>query len=208
MKRRSFLASAAALAVSGCGAQAVWAPDADVQRVRYRHPNGPSYTLFTMKNVGSDNGAHTALMISASERVIFDPFGTFRGPGIPERNDVVFGINPAVLDYFVDFHARQTYYVITQHVPLQAAAAEDLYRRALVAGPVGAALCTTTTSRLLRETPGITGIRQTFFPDRLMRQVATQPGVVTKEWRDDDPDKASADLFAWVPGQPNRFNIE
>ncbi len=209
MDRRAFLLAGGAVALSGCGAQSVWAPEADVQRVRYRHPGGPSFTLFTVKNVGSDNGAHTALMISASERVIFDPFGSFVGRGVVERNDVIFGANPAIVDYFIDFHARQTFYVMTQHVALTAGAAEDLYRRALVAGPVGSAMCTTTTSRLLAETPGLEGkISQTFFPNWLFDQVAQLDNVITREFQDYDETRENAVQYGWVPGQPSRFNIE
>ena len=96
MKRRTFMLAAPAF-VSGCGVvlrNEVVAPQADVDRVAYFHPGPRSLTLFTMKNVGSDNGAHTGLMINASQRVLWDPAGTFGHETIPERNDVHFGITP------------------------------------------------------------------------------------------------------------------
>lgn len=210
MRRRQFLYGLSAAALSGCGikAKSIWADDAALARVRYTHDGPTSFTLITMINTGSDNGAHTALMISASERVIFDPFGTFEIDFVPERNDVHFGINPGVLDLFIDFHARREYYVKTQHVRLPPAAAEDLYRRALTVGPVGQALCTSSTSQLLAQTPGLQGkIRKTFFPDSLIDQVAQLDGVITREWRDNDESKANARYHPW-PDYPTRYIVE
>ncbi|MGV6839540.1 MAG: hypothetical protein ACWA40_05030 [Planktomarina sp.] len=210
MRRRQFLFGASAAALSGCGikAKSIWADDAALARARYVHDGPSSFTLITVINVGSDNGAHTALLINASERVLFDPFGSFGVDFVPERNDVHFGMNPGVLDLFIDFHARREYYVVTQHVHLDPATAEDLYRRALQAGPIGQALCAASTSALLSKTPGLQGkIRRTLFPDRLSAQVAKLDGVITREWRDTDANRESAKYFPW-PDYPTRYIVE
>ncbi|MEM6307324.1 MAG: hypothetical protein AAF701_05005, partial [Pseudomonadota bacterium] len=87
--------------------------------------------------------------------------------------------------------------------------ADDLYRRALTAGPVGMAQCTITISALLSNTRGLSPqIRQSLFPNSLLKQVAQLDGVMTREFRDDDEDFDAAQLYRWVPGQPNRYNIE
>jgi hypothetical protein len=71
MNRRQFLIGKP-LSLSACTAIEVWAPDTLVSQYIYRE-EGPKYmTLYTMKNVGSGNGAHSALLINASQRVIFD----------------------------------------------------------------------------------------------------------------------------------------
>ena len=88
MKRRTFMIGAP-VALAGCGTalrEDVFAPQSELDRVRYTHPGPSSLTLFTMKNTGSNNGAHSGLMINASERVLWDPAGTFGHPLIPERN--------------------------------------------------------------------------------------------------------------------------
>jgi hypothetical protein len=52
-----------------------------------------------MVNNRSGNGAHTSLMINASQRVIFDIAGTLWHVYLPEKEDVIFGINPTVEDF-------------------------------------------------------------------------------------------------------------
>ena len=113
LSRRLFLAGAP-LAVAGCASEPVWAPQSDVARAAYRHPGPPALTLFTTRNVGSGNGAHTGLMVNASQRVLFDPAGTFGAPSLPERNDVIFGVTPRVVEYYTGYHARTSYYVVEQ----------------------------------------------------------------------------------------------
>lgn len=193
MKRRSFLFGAP-LALAACGpAEPVWAPEAEVRAAAYRYPGPPMLTLFTMKNVSSDNGAHTGLMINASQRVIFDPAGTFGHDSIPERNDVHFGITPWVERFYETYHSRSTYYLVRQDLVVPAATAEMALREVMNYGAVPKALCTTATSRILSRLPGFERIHTSFFPDSLERQFATFPGVVRSELHEDDsPDKSIA----------------
>lgn len=118
MNRRQFLIGTP-FVLSACTAREVWAPDTLVSQYIYRE-EGPKYlTLYTMKNVGSDNGAHSALLINASQRVIFDPAGSWEQEQMPERNDVLFGVSPRLESYHVSFHARVTYYVVGQRIPVR-----------------------------------------------------------------------------------------
>ena len=101
--------------LAGCGAEPVWAPDEAVTRAAYRDTeNPPSITLFTVLNNRSGEGAHSALMINASQRVIFDPAGTWWHRTAPERNDLHYGITPTMLKFYIDYHARETYHVDVQ----------------------------------------------------------------------------------------------
>lgn len=145
MDRRQFLIGAP-LALAGCGAQSVWAPADFVQRVAYTHPGPKNITLFTMKNTGTDNGAHTGLMVSASQRVIFDPAGTFGHESIPERNDVHYGITPRIEEFYITYHSRVSYYTMIQSLDVSPEVAEMALRAVEAAGPVPKALCTTRTS--------------------------------------------------------------
>lgn len=203
MDRRFFLAGLP-LALAGCGAEAVWAPDDAIARAAYRHDGPPRLTLFTMTNVGSDNGAHSGLMINASQRVLFDPAGTFGHPTIPERNDVHFGITPQIAQYYVSYHSRITYYTRIQELDVSAELAQQAYRLALQAGPVAKTQCTVSTSRLMKQLPGFEDIRVTLFPGNLADQFGTYPGVRERfhhETDSDDKSIAAARIDAALEGR-------
>jgi hypothetical protein len=107
----------AVLFVAACGAaEPKWAPDADVAQARYVHDGPKSITLFTVLTTENGSGAHAGLLINGSQRVIFDPAGTWHHPRLPERNDVHFGMRPLMVDFYIDYHARETYDVIEQTV--------------------------------------------------------------------------------------------
>jgi len=187
MDRRSFLIGLP-LALSACSAQEVWAPEDVVARAIHREPGRSYLTLYTMRNVGSGNGAHTALLINASQRVLFDPAGSFKQEVMPERNDVLFGVTPRLEKFYVSFHARETYYVVGQTVDVAPEVAEQALNLALVAGPVPQANCARVTSRILRQLPGFEGFRQTWSPTKIEEDFAQLPGVTTEEYREDDAD--------------------
>lgn len=193
MKRRQFILSAP-LALAACGGVAreeILAPQSAIDRVDYVHPGPKRLTLLTMKNTGSGNGAHSGLMINASQRVLWDPAGTFGHSSIPERNDVHFGITPRIEQFYISFHSRITYYTLIQEVDVPPEVAEMALRMAMANGPTPKAACTTHTSRMLRQLPGFESIRQTFFPNNLSDQFAKIPGVREREYRETDSDDKS-----------------
>ncbi|MBP1807039.1 hypothetical protein [Rubellimicrobium aerolatum] len=148
---------------------------------RYRAP-GPTYlALVTVRNEGDGQGAHTALLISASERVLFDPFGGWTDPFVPERNDVLYGFSPGVEERYLNYQAQDGYYYVRQEVQVPPEVAERALQLAKVAGPVGMAMCTRATSALLRQLPGFETLRPTWFPEHLASRFARLPGVTTVE---------------------------
>lgn len=203
MNRRGFLIGLP-LALSACTAQEVWAPQDVVARAIHRKPGRKYITLYTMKNVDSDNGAHSSLLINASQRVLFDPAGSFEQEVMPERNDVLFGATPRLENFYVSFHARSTYYVVGQSVDVSPEVAEQALNLALVSGPVAQANCARVTSRILRQLPGFEDIRQTWGPNRIQEDFAKLPGVTTLEYREDDADDktlALAEISAILRGE-------
>jgi hypothetical protein len=176
------------LTLAGCAAQQVWAPDDVIANAIYRDPSASYLTLYTMKNIGSGNGAHSALLINASQRVLFDPAGSFVQNRMPERGDVLFGVSPQNEAFYVSYHARVTYFVVGQTVQVTPDVAQMALDLALANGPVPQAFCARATSRLLRQLPGFSAIRQTWSPNRLSDDFATLSGVLTREYREDDPD--------------------
>ena len=184
----------AMLLVGGCAAPQPFASDDTIAAVSFRDEGPRELTLLTMINNRTGAGAHTSLLINASERVLFDPAGSFKATGVPERNDVLFGITPAVEKAYIGAHARETHRVRIQTISVSAQQAEMAYRLALANGPVAGAFCASATGALLRQIPGFENIRSTFYPVNLSDQFAQIPGVVTTEYREDDDPSLQAAL--------------
>jgi hypothetical protein len=185
---------ASCVALAGCAAQQQ--PNADAATLaaaRYVHNGPPALTLFTMVNNRTGSGGHTSLMINASERVIFDPAGSFYADVVPERNDVLFGITPPVVLAYRGAHARSTHHVVMQRLEVTPAQAQRAYELAVGNGRVPGAYCANSTSSILKQIPGLEGIQTTFYPVKLSEQFGALPGVVTtKYYEDDDADLQKA----------------
>jgi hypothetical protein len=193
------------LILAGCGAKSEWASDEIVSRMAYREPGAPTLTLVTMINNGSGSGAHTALVINASQRVIWDPAGSFAHPRIPERNDVIYGVNPEVYGVYKSAHARETFHVVMQTVEVSPEVAEKAFAIARQMGPVGQTQCSASTANLLSQLPGFESVGRHLFPNKLMASFAKLPGVTTdRVFEDDAGDKASA-FGAAKAYQPKTF---
>ena len=192
----------ALLGLAACGAKSTWAPEEQVQASRYVSDELPSVTLFTVVNKTSGSGAHSAILVNGSERVIFDPAGTWNHPRLPERNDVHFGITDKAIAFYVDYHARKTYDVIEQKVYVSPEAAELMLRRVKDYGAVPKAMCTAATSSVLRGVPGFETMPSTWFPKQLSNAFGDLPGVVTRRITDDDDDSNHGVLLVQANGDP------
>jgi hypothetical protein len=157
-----------------------------VNAATYRSGGPASLTLFTVKNTGSGNGAHSSLLIDGSQRVLFDPAGSFRASATPERNDVLFGFSPAAEQAYISFHARAAYFVVIQTVSVPPEVAEQALQLALANGAVAKANCTRATSAIVRQLPGFDDIGGTWFPNNLSDSFGQLPGVQTSEVREQD----------------------
>lgn len=176
------------LTLAGCGAKSIVASEAEVQRAIYHDDSPPSLTLYTMINNRNGQGGHSSLMVNGSQRVLFDPAGSWHQPTVPERNDVLFGITPVMERYYRDYHARETFHLVIQTMPVSSAVAEQALRDVQVYGAVPQAYCANSTSTILRGLPGFEGLKGTMFPVKLMERFATYPGVVTTSQYDTDSD--------------------
>lgn len=193
--RRFLLVIVLPLFMAACTAESVWAPDEVVQRAAYRDPGPTTITLFTMINNRSNEGAHSAIMVNASQRVIFDPAGSWWHRTVPERNDVLYGITPTMLRFYVDYHARETYHVDVQTIEVSPQVAERALRIVEEYGAVPKAMCGRSTSQVLRQLPGFESIGRSPFPGRIMRAFAQLPGVERNKVYDTDSDDNKALLF-------------
>ncbi|KPQ20606.1 MAG: hypothetical protein HLUCCA24_02000 [Rhodobacteraceae bacterium HLUCCA24] len=195
MNRRRFVLLPLAAAVAGCGPPnaGAWAPEEVVARAAYRGDGPPIIRLYTMVNNRSGAGAHTSLLINASQQVIFDPAGNVEHPGVPERNDVLFGVTTEFERIYRSAHARETHHVVIQTRPVSPEVAEMAFRAVQRAGPVQPAQCTLVTARVLSELPGFESIRPVWFPRQLMEAFGQLPGVTEEKLVEyDDPDKFKA----------------
>jgi len=177
---------AALLAVAGCATKQPYADGETIAAVSYRDPGPSTLTLYTMVNNRTGKGGHSSLMINASERVIFDPAGSFKSTVVPERNDVLFGITPGVELAYRGSHARSTFHVVVQTAEVTPEQAEIAYRLALKSGPVPGVYCANATSSLLKQVPGFENIDVTFYPTKLERQFGSLPGVRTERYYEND----------------------
>lgn len=188
MRRLLFLLSAVFLALAACTAEPKWASDEAVAARVYRHNAPPSITLYTVVNTRSNEGAHSALLINGSQRLIFDPAGTWYHPSLPERNDVHFGMEPSAVAFYEDYHARETFDVVVQTLEVSPEKAELALRLVQENGAVSKTQCTNSITRILRQIDGFESIPQTWYPIKAMEAFATLPNVETRIVRDDSAD--------------------
>lgn len=178
------------LSLAACGgADNVWASDQDVARAKYRHDGPPMISLITVISNKSGAGAHSALLINGSERLIFDPAGTWHHPNLPERHDVHHGMTDKAVDFYVDYHARITYHVVRQDKVVSPQVAEMALRAVQRYGAVPKAQCASSVSAILRSIPGFQSIPSSMFPRKVMTEFGELPGVTERKFYDDDPEE-------------------
>ncbi|GHF04743.1 hypothetical protein GCM10016455_27530 [Aliiroseovarius zhejiangensis] len=187
---RLIMAVSLLLTLAACGgADNVWASDEAVSRAKYRHGGPPTITLFTVISNKSGAGAHSALMINGSERLIFDPAGTWHHPNLPERLDVHYGMTDKAVDFYIDYHARITYHVVRQDIVVSPQVAEMAIRAVERYGAVPKAQCATSVGTILRSLPGFQSVKPSMFPKKIMDQFAAFPGVTERKFYDNDPEE-------------------
>lgn len=180
----------AALLLAGCAltAEPVWAPEAEVQRFAYADDGPTTVTLYTVINNRSGEGGHTAVMVNGYQRIMWDPAGTWWNPASPERNDVHYGITPRMEEIYVDYHARVSWRVVIQEVPVSRSTANGLIAAFERNGAAGKGTCALATSRVLQKFPEFASVRTTWSPKRLVRDFDALPGMSKSVVYDDDDD--------------------
>ncbi len=179
-KFRLLYAFAALLVLTGCVAQLPWAPDERVAAAAYHHPGKRSIALITVASNNSNSMGHSALLINASQRVIYDPEGTWYHRDVPERADLLYGITPTMLQYYIDYHAREDFHVIVQTLEVSPEVAERVMQNAIATGASMSGMCANNTSKLLSQTPGLEGFPSGIWPKKAVEAFAKVPGVKTE----------------------------
>jgi len=175
------------LALTACGAaEPRWAPDEQVAQAIYRHNGPPSLTLVTVISNENGSGGHSGLIVNGSQRVVFDPAGSFKADMIPERNDVLFGVSPRVLDFYIDYHARPEWHVVLQEVKVSPEVAQKALALVQNYGAVPKAQCANSITEILAQLPGFTQVGNTWYPKRAMADYAKVPGVSQRKIYDNE----------------------
>ncbi|MGB0958724.1 MAG: hypothetical protein ACPGVK_00620 [Halocynthiibacter sp.] len=186
--RRSLLLLCLPLFLLACGLpEPKWAPDHQVAQSHYVHGGPARVTLFTVIKNSNDSGAHAGLLINGSERVLFDPAGTWHHPQLPERNDVHFGMTDPVVEFYVDYHARITFRVKEQQLDVPLHVADQLIAAVKANGAVSKAHCAKSISSILRGVPGFETIKSSYFPNTLSKGFAELGAREIRVVYDDSP---------------------
>ncbi|WP_134724287.1 hypothetical protein [Paracoccus luteus] len=187
MQRRQFMALALPAALAACGSETKMSDPATIRAARFTSAEPPSITLFTVIGIPRGEGGHSALMINGSQRVIFDPAGSWDHPHIPERGDVLYGITDNFKRFYIDYHARSTYWVAEDTVPVSREVADEAIRVVEANGVVNKSFCAVATGGVLNQVPGFQGAPSGFSPLKLRNWFLTLPGVTSKRHMDGDP---------------------
>lgn len=168
--------------LAACGADHKWASDAEVARAVYSPGPPASLTVITSINTRSGAGAHSALLINGSQRVLYDPAGSWElGDGFaPERNDLHYGITQPVLDSYLTYQSSTVFEVVAQTIEVPLAVADQAIALSIKEGSASKAFCSNSVSNILGQLPGFASVRTVYFPKVLMREIAKLPGVEEK----------------------------
>lgn len=165
-------------------------PSADpveaISAAQYVNPEPASITLLTMVKTSNDFGEHSAILINASQQVLYDPAGSFRHTALARARDVHYGVTPQLAAYYNSYHSRFGYYVIAQKIEVTPEIAERVFQRAVAEGTTGQLRCGVAASSVLNGIPMFSSIPTTFFPGKIRDTFANIPGVVTSYTREND----------------------
>ena len=113
-----------------------------------------------------------------------------------------FGITPRIVNFYIDYHARETYRVVEQTITVSPGVADLLARKVKAYGAVPKAQCSAAISSILREVPGFESLPRTPFPKRLMQAFGELPGVTSRVIYDEDADKNHGVLLVQAGQSP------
>jgi hypothetical protein len=184
---RLLLSLGLALLLAACGSGRPDAPVQMIDHARFVDPGKPaSLTLFTSIRTAAGTGAHSSVMINASQRVIFDPAGSFEADtkGVaPIRGDVIYGVTDPVLKAYRKFQSSPGFHLVAITNPVSSAVAQEALRKAEDHGWVSQAFCADASSHLISSLPGFEALHPTLLPRAFMLQAEKLPGVTIRTYR-------------------------
>lgn len=207
---RALAAICAVAFLAACGADNTWEPEERVQAARYVAGPPASITLYTVINDRNNSGAHSGLLINGSQRVLFDPAGTFSHPQAPVQHDVHYGMTDRIVNFYLDYHARDSetekFHVIEHTMIVSPEVAEMVMQRAIAYGSVPKAGCANSISNILRGVPGFDGLKSSWFPKQLGASFGQLPGVSERIVTEENDNPGTGHGVILVDKQGNRVN--
>lgn len=207
---RAFIALCALVFLAACGGDRIYASSTEVAQARFVAGNPAYLTLYTGINERSGAGVHSALLINASERVLFDPAGTWTSPEAPERGDVHFGMTDRMVNYYLDYHARDTpreqFHVIEHTIRVSPEVAQEVMERAVAYGSVPKAHCAVAVSAILRGVDGFQSLPSTWFPKQLGKAFGELQGVSTRIVTEENDNPDGGHGYVLVDARGHRVN--
>ncbi|MGV8986217.1 MAG: hypothetical protein ACOH2H_08035 [Cypionkella sp.] len=186
--------------LAACSGDHKWATDAQVAQAAYVAGPPASVTLITSINGHTHAGAHSAIIINGSQRVLYDPAGSWElaNGAAPERKDLHYGMNPSAVASYLNFQAQGVFYVVSQTIDVPQSVADQVIADAVAHGSAPSAFCTQANSSILRAVPGFESLPATFFPKVLSHAFGKLPGVeeITIQGPEDGPVDPSATAVA------------
>jgi hypothetical protein len=98
-------------------------------------------------------------------------------------------------------HARKTHHVVIQDLDVSPEIVERALQLVRANVPVTSAVCTSSSSAILRQIPGLEGIGQTMFPNRLAADFAKIRGVREQKLYEYDVADKRVALEAYDPNR-------
>lgn len=183
--------------LAGCAEKTPPIDNTELIEARVPGKGPTSISLITNVATRDGSGEHSALYINASERVVFNPAGTWWHPSMPERGDVHYGVDDRMLDWFIDYHARETHTVYIQTIEVPPEVAEAILRDAKAYGTVSPTFCTIAVTRVISGKPGFEDYPVALFPNKARKNFAKYDGVIERIYEDDSPgDRTDLGVFA------------
>ena len=136
-------------------------------------------------------------MINGTERLLYDPAGSWAHPAAPERADLHYGMTPTMLSFYVDYQGTAPFQLVEQTIYVTPEVAEQVRQAAITYGSADKATCTKAIGTILRGVPGFEGLPMTWYPKAMSRSFATLPGVQTQIVTSQD-----GALRRMLPGSP------
>ncbi len=165
----------------GTGCRGLFARTSADERARntYVAEGPPQITLFTFVYEPIDFHWHSGLMISAGERILYDPAALWNDRPRRRHRDVRYGFCDERLANYMQRVVGRSRHVIIQSVEVPAEVAQAALEIAVSRQPRIYGTCASSITTLLRELPGFEDIPRVVFPVNLMEAFADIPGVRT-----------------------------
>lgn len=185
-RTRTGVVLGALMALAGCAG----ASDAEFEEISrtiaYRPSGSPSATLITSQEVNGSGEIHAALVVKASQQVIYDPSGSFIDPGTRRIGDALYGVTPEILEKFALHQADRRHNAVLQTASVDPESAETLLQRVRRAGGAFPGFCAATIADVISGVGPFASVRETMWPSDLSEDFASIEGVETRIVTDDD----------------------